>query len=303
MTFTLSRPIVEGGLPLARAARQGDVDGVKAALEVLQRKAARVVAQRAENLKSKEIRADLLRTGNAAKDTGDAPSRSSGIATTDVGAKEEVPAATAPAATAVNAHGASKPASKATSKSARKAARRAAAVTAAEAAASLLFVDSDQNSHWSALHWACYNGHAAVVVSLVQAGANPSAKADGTCGDGRLPLHVASGRGHVEVVRTLLLGQQQEEQQQQQQKQKQQSSSGNNGPSKDRQDLLPSLSSLPRQKNLGRGSSSSSSKQIVVDATDDFGETALHKASEAGHIAVVKLLLAHGSDPRCTNAR
>jgi ankyrin repeat protein len=107
------------------------------------------------------------------------------------------------------------------------------------------------------------------------------------------------------VVRTLLLGQQQEEQQQQQkQKQKQQSSSGNNGPSKDRQDLLPSLSSLPRQKNLGRGSSSSSSsKQIVVDATDDFGETALHKASEAGHIAVVKLLLAHGSDPRCTNAR
>ena len=61
-----------------------------------------------------------------------------------------------------------------------------------------LFLESN---NWTLLHRACYYGHLEIIRALLDAGANPEAKAK----DEATPLHWACLQGNVEAARILLL--------------------------------------------------------------------------------------------------
>ena len=57
------------------------------------------------------------------------------------------------------------------------------------------------DKNWTPLHWACYYGHLEIIRALLDAGADPEAKAD----DEATPLHWACLQDQVEAARILLL--------------------------------------------------------------------------------------------------
>ncbi|CUG84737.1 ankyrin repeat protein, putative [Bodo saltans] len=63
-----------------------------------------------------------------------------------------------------------------------------------------LDLDASDVGGWAPLHYASDQGHAAIVLILVDDGANVNARDDMK----KTPLHLAAGQGHVSVVQVLL---------------------------------------------------------------------------------------------------
>jgi ankyrin repeat protein len=134
---------------------------------------------------------------------------------------------------------------------------------------------------YTALHVAAYRGHAAVVRTLILAGADLETTSQ--CGDS--PMSCAAHQGHTAVVEALLW-------------------------------TLPHHDGLPKLRNTGMAlylAAQSGFKDIVGILVDEgcclefvdpgTGNTALLIAAHQGHAAVVSLLLYHGADITATNSK
>jgi hypothetical protein len=128
------------------------------------------------------------------------------------------------------------------------------------------------------LHGACSSGEVDSVKRLLNAGVNTDAMNE----DKYTPLHVATMKGHVEVVKLLV---------------KALLAEGLDVDAKDEGGFT------PLQYACERGHVEM--VQVLVQAGADFdvddGWPPLHIASEAGHVEVVKLLVAEGADVGATN--
>jgi ankyrin repeat protein len=121
------------------------------------------------------------------------------------------------------------------------------------------------------LHWASSKGHVEVVRYLLEHGANVTAQSQ----DGSMPLHWASQKGHIQVIRTLLQHKA-------------------DAKARDKNKSTP----LHRASSRGYAGSARIFLEHGVDATaqDKNGWTPLHCAAFEGHVEVTHVLLKHGVD-------
>ncbi|KAJ1483307.1 ankyrin repeat-containing domain protein [Baffinella frigidus] len=128
------------------------------------------------------------------------------------------------------------------------------------------------------LHWAAANGHLAVARALVAAGADKDAQ--NTYGD--TPLHLAVSQG-LESLALALVG------------------AGTNTEAKNEH------GDTPLNLAAGKGIESLALALLAAgggkDAKDSAGETPLHNAAWKGHEAVVRALRAAGADKEAKNKR
>lgn len=131
----------------------------------------------------------------------------------------------------------------------------------------------------SPLHWACTRGNTAVVMALLEAGADGSARD----GSGKTPLHCAAQVGHTTVVMVLLefygfapIG-----------------LPPGNVPAPlaalavEAEEISSSMTAaMPQQNGV----------ESIVDARNVYGSTALHRAAFNGREGVVLALLRGGAD-------
>jgi serine/threonine-protein phosphatase 6 regulatory ankyrin repeat subunit B len=158
-------------------------------------------------------------------------------------------------------------------------------------------VDDADPSGWTALMWASYGDHAAVVRALLAA--EPSANVNAVSNNGWTALLIASQNGHTSIVRALL------------------AAGADVGVARDgetaldvaryhgetevvalleaAQDAARELVEAARDGNLARV------RELLdaganVNQADNHGDTALMAASRYGHATVVEMLLAAGAD-------
>ena len=121
------------------------------------------------------------------------------------------------------------------------------------------------------LHWASSKGHVEVVRYLLEHGANVTVQSQ----DGSMPLHWASQKGHIQVIRILLQHKA-------------------DAKARDKNKSTP----LHQASSRGYAGSARIFLEHGVDATaqDKNGWTPLHCAAFEGHVEVTHVLLKHGVD-------
>ena len=126
------------------------------------------------------------------------------------------------------------------------------------------------------LHWASFRGHVEVVRYLLEHGANVTAQGE----DGSMALHWASRKGHIQVICVLLQHKA-------------------DAKAQDKNKLTP----LHQASSRGHADSARVFLEHGVDATaqDKNGWTPLHYAAFEGHAKVARVLLEHGVDATVQN--
>lgn len=144
------------------------------------------------------------------------------------------------------------------------------------------------------LQRAAFDGDAAQVVALLDAGADVNAANTGRSFGGRTALHEAAGRGHVKVVEVLL-------------------ARGANARAKDPAGYTPLHDTADGPGKGPPPVSTQAGRNAIavlllrhgaeVNAQIDHGDTPLHKAVVTNNIDLVKLLLEAGADPNLRQAQ
>jgi ankyrin repeat protein len=128
-------------------------------------------------------------------------------------------------------------------------------------------IEAKDIDDWTPLHRASCHGHVQVVIELREHGADIEAREN----HDMTPLHISTLKGHVAVVIELL----------------------GHGADSDASNTIGTTTSILCKRKSREGAD--------INAKDRNGDTALHFASEIGHLAVTKALLSGGADVLAVN--
>jgi len=162
-------------------------------------------------------------------------------------------------------------------------------------------VNAEDYDYATPLHMAALHGGPEIVAFLIEKGADVNAvEADTLC----TPLHFASKSGNEEVVRLLISN-------------GARTNIGRGGgwtPVHDTKtpvrEFIETLCTNDQQlREAAQSGEADRVKDLlktdpgIINASDESGSTALHYASEHGHLDVVEILLEHGADPALADIR